>query len=136
MRSGFCFYREARTKLSRRPWRVDTFDALAEKWFSRGDCESTSGTGVPSSPFRRVIMFVDNAGTCMMPLSPLDTSPGATDLVFLQHSEAQPMLKFLAECNLGYTSATYLAVGCAGLAHSKVSSLLAAYGQGRTLCSA
>ena len=46
---------------------MDTFDALEEKWFSRGDCESTSGTGVPSSPFRRVIMFVDNAGISNIP---------------------------------------------------------------------
>lgn len=54
--------REARTKLSRRPWRVDTFDELALKWFSVSEAASLPDDGVPNSPFRRVIMFVDNAG--------------------------------------------------------------------------
>ena len=54
--------REARTKLSRRPWRVDTFDALAGKWFSLDAADDLPAQGVPRSPFRRVIMFVDNAG--------------------------------------------------------------------------
>ena len=58
--------REARTKLSRRPWRVDTFDVLAAKWFSLDSADSLAPDGVPRSPFRRVIMFVDNAG--MQPL--------------------------------------------------------------------
>ncbi|CAL8471142.1 g10684 [Coccomyxa elongata] len=56
-------YREARTKLSRRPWRVDTFDALAHKWLGASSPDSLSEpAAVPRSPFRRVIMFVDNAG--------------------------------------------------------------------------
>ena len=54
--------REARTKLSRRPWRVDTFDELTQKWFSCSNAEALPDDGVPHSPFRRVIMFVDNAG--------------------------------------------------------------------------
>ena len=37
-----------------RPWRVDTFDALATRW------ASALSSGLP--PFRRTIMFVDNAG--------------------------------------------------------------------------
>ena len=57
-----CAFREARTKLSRRPWRVDTFDELAQKWFSCSTAEALPDDGVPHSPFRRVIMFVDNAG--------------------------------------------------------------------------
>lgn len=57
-----CACREARTKLSRRPWRVDTFDELAQKWFSCSNAEALPDDGVPHSPFRRVIMFVDNAG--------------------------------------------------------------------------
>ncbi|EFN57701.1 hypothetical protein CHLNCDRAFT_34679 [Chlorella variabilis] len=45
-------YREARTKLSQRPWRVDDFDEFAEA--------SINSTVV--SPYQRVMMFVDNAG--------------------------------------------------------------------------
>jgi hypothetical protein len=57
------WHREARTKLSRRPWRVDTFDALAAKWFDVSSPDSLNeASAVPRSPFRRVIMFVDNAG--------------------------------------------------------------------------
>ena len=58
--------RQARTQLSRRPWRVDTFDALADCWFSRApeDMDLDVGAAVPHTPFRRVIMFVDNAGAC------------------------------------------------------------------------
>lgn len=57
------WHREARTKLSRRPWRVDTFDALAAKWFDASSPDSLNeASAVPRSPFRRVIMFVDNAG--------------------------------------------------------------------------
>ncbi|EIE24982.1 fumble-domain-containing protein [Coccomyxa subellipsoidea C-169] len=56
-------YREARTKLSRRPWRVDTFDALAANWFGASSSDTLGeSSAVPRSPFRRVIMFVDNAG--------------------------------------------------------------------------
>ena len=46
---------------------MDTFDALAAKWFSIDAAEDLPPDGVPRSPFRRVIMFVDNAG--MGPLS-------------------------------------------------------------------
>eukprot|EP00884_Botryococcus_braunii_P001633 jgi/Botrbrau1/11470/Bobra.27_4s0010.1 len=55
-------YREARVKHARRPWRLDNFEALSEKWFSRMDTEDIDTTAVPPTPFRRVIMFVDNAG--------------------------------------------------------------------------
>ena len=44
-------YRRARTKLSQRPWRVDDLDAFAEQVFGRA-----------RPAFRRVLMFVDNAG--------------------------------------------------------------------------
>ena len=58
--------RQARTQLSRRPWRVDTFDALADCWFSRAPegMDLDAAAAVPPTPFRRVIMFVDNAGEC------------------------------------------------------------------------
>ena len=39
---------------------MDTFDELAQKWFS--SAASRPDADVPQSPFRRVIMFVDNAG--------------------------------------------------------------------------
>ena len=39
---------------------MDTFDELAQKWFS--SAASGPDADVPQSPFRRVIMFVDNAG--------------------------------------------------------------------------
>ena len=39
---------------------MDTFDELAQKWFS--STASGPDADVPQSPFRRVIMFVDNAG--------------------------------------------------------------------------
>ncbi|PSC76368.1 Pantothenate kinase 2 isoform B [Micractinium conductrix] len=54
-------YREARTKLSQRPWRVDDFDAFAEYWFSKSNLNE-DGEGTVVSPYQRVIMFVDNAG--------------------------------------------------------------------------
>ena len=41
---------------------MDTFDALATEWFRLDAAESLPAQGVPRSPFRRVIMFVDNAG--------------------------------------------------------------------------
>lgn len=46
---------------------MDTFDELAQKWFS----SSASGpdADIPQSPFRRVIMFVDNAGQPSSPAS-------------------------------------------------------------------
>ncbi|KAL4425789.1 hypothetical protein ABPG75_009805 [Micractinium tetrahymenae] len=54
-------YREARTKLSQRPWRVDDFDAFSEVWFSKSEL-SKDGKGAVVSPYQRVVMFVDNAG--------------------------------------------------------------------------
>ncbi|KAI7844383.1 hypothetical protein COHA_002181 [Chlorella ohadii] len=54
-------YREARTRLSQRPWRVDDFDAFAEVWFSKSQLDS-DGQGKVVSPYQRAIMFVDNAG--------------------------------------------------------------------------
>lgn len=52
--------REARTKLSKRPWRVDDFDEFSKAWFAKGPN--------PQRPFRRVIMFVDNAGALLLSL--------------------------------------------------------------------
>ena len=46
---------------------MDTFDALAAKWFSLDSADSLPPNGVPRSPFRRVIMFVDNAGRALPP---------------------------------------------------------------------
>lgn len=54
-------YREARTKLSQRPWRVDDFDEFAEVWFSKTTL-NVAGEGTVVSPYQRVMMFVDNAG--------------------------------------------------------------------------
>jgi bifunctional damage-control phosphatase, subfamily II, fusion protein len=54
-------YREARTKLSRRPWRVDDFDELTEVWFSKSSLDE-DGCGEVRLPYKRVIAFVDNAG--------------------------------------------------------------------------
>ncbi len=54
--------RQARADLSKRPWRIDTFDELAAKWFSNVDLDDEDAPDVPPTPFRRVIMFVDNAG--------------------------------------------------------------------------
>ena len=61
-----CRCREARTKLSKRPWRVDQFDEFAGAWFSGPASPSKAAAAQQGtqllSPFRRVIMFVDNAG--------------------------------------------------------------------------
>lgn len=54
-------YREARTKLSRRPWRVDDLGEFAEVWLGRSELDA-EGRGKVRSPYRRAIMFVDNAG--------------------------------------------------------------------------
>ena len=51
--------REARTKLSKRPWRVDHFDEFSQAWF---EPTSASQAGQTDPSFRRVIIFVDNAG--------------------------------------------------------------------------
>lgn len=47
-------YRDARERLSQRPWRVDDFDKLAAHWMQ------SFNDGVP--PYHRVMIFVDNAG--------------------------------------------------------------------------
>jgi hypothetical protein len=76
---------------------VDTFDALARKWFSLDAPESLPATGVPRSPFRRVIMFVDNAGAplhaCVIRLE--------WGLLLNIRSEAANMLRAGADVVLG-----------------------------------
>lgn len=52
---------QARTTLSQRPWRVDHFDAFAEAWFAN-DPDAAHRPGPLKSAFRRVMLFVDNAG--------------------------------------------------------------------------
>ena len=47
-------YRDARERLSKRPWRVDDFDKLAAVWLRPLE------EGVP--PYRRTVIFADNAG--------------------------------------------------------------------------
>lgn len=47
-------YREARNMLSKRPWRRDQYDAFAAR--------VAQGAGTSRPPFRRVMIFVDNAG--------------------------------------------------------------------------
>lgn len=54
-------YREARTKLSRRPWRVDDLDDFAEVWLGQSELDE-EGRGRVKSPYKRAIAFVDNAG--------------------------------------------------------------------------
>lgn len=54
-------YKEARTKLSQRPWRVDSFDDFAEVWFSCSELDE-EGSGPVRSPYKRALVFVDNAG--------------------------------------------------------------------------
>ncbi len=52
---------QARTTLSQRPWKIDHFDAFAEAWF-RADPHAARQNGPLQSAYRRVILFVDNAG--------------------------------------------------------------------------
>ena len=54
-------YREARSKLSQRPWRVDDLDDFAEVWFCKSEIDD-EGNGRIKSPYKRAIIFVDNAG--------------------------------------------------------------------------
>ena len=71
--------REARTKLSKRPWRVDDFDEFSKAWFA--PTAGAQGEGVPKAmPFRRVMMFVDNAGRRPFP-SQIKTSVLSKDLL-------------------------------------------------------
>lgn len=51
-------YRKARNKLAQRPWRVDDLDAFCDRWFDVADGDASE----PGKPYKRVIMFVDNAG--------------------------------------------------------------------------
>lgn len=50
-------YRDARARLSTRPWRVDDFDEFGEVWLSKW-AEGMIWT----APYRRTMIFVDNAG--------------------------------------------------------------------------
>jgi len=50
-------YRDARARLSTRPWRVDDFDEFRNVWLSKWTKE---GNWV--APYRRAMIFVDNAG--------------------------------------------------------------------------
>ena len=54
-------YREARSKLSRRPWRVDDLDEFAEVWLGKSGLDE-EGQGRVRSPYKRALVFVDNAG--------------------------------------------------------------------------
>ena len=61
-------YRDARVRLSTRPWRVDDFDDFAESWLAKYDPDGTGWNGAATgrdgwkSPYRRTMIFVDNAG--------------------------------------------------------------------------
>lgn len=46
--------RDARQKLSRRPWRVDTLDQLSEAWINGAQHADEAGSVVPS-PYRRYL---------------------------------------------------------------------------------
>ena len=50
-------YRDARARLSTRPWRVDDFDEFQDVWLSKW----TEGEDWVA-PYRRAMIFVDNAG--------------------------------------------------------------------------
>ena len=57
---GLAWCRKARTKLARRPWKVDHYEAFAGAWLGKqqpsGDQKTFQGG------FRRALMFIDNAG--------------------------------------------------------------------------
>ncbi|KAK9799347.1 hypothetical protein WJX73_008823 [Symbiochloris irregularis] len=83
-------YRKARTTLAKRPWRVDDFEGLKAAWFAKGQ-QSQMGPGdVPRSPFKRVIMFVDNAGADvvlgMLPLA-RELLRGGAEVVLVANSQ-------------------------------------------------
>ena len=50
-------YRTARQRMGKRPWAIDHFDKLAAKLLGDG-----TSTTAQAPPYRRVMMFVDNAG--------------------------------------------------------------------------
>lgn len=54
-------YKDARERLSQRPWRVDNLNDFAEIWLSKSDLDP-QGKGILRIPYRRSIIFVDNAG--------------------------------------------------------------------------
>ena len=54
-------YKDARERLSQRPWRVDNLNDFAEMWLSKSDLDE-QGHGMLRIPYRRSIIFVDNAG--------------------------------------------------------------------------
>ncbi|KAI8111302.1 hypothetical protein M9434_004874 [Picochlorum sp. BPE23] len=54
-------YKHARERLSQRPWRVDDLTDFAEVWLSKSDLD-TNGKGQFKFPYRRCLIFVDNAG--------------------------------------------------------------------------
>ena len=54
-------YRDARERLSQRPWRVDNLNDFAEIWLSKSDLDE-QGRGELKIPYRRTMIFVDNAG--------------------------------------------------------------------------
>lgn len=53
---------QARTTLSQRPWRVDHFDPFADAWFANDPDAAQRPGPLQKSAFRRVMLFVDNAG--------------------------------------------------------------------------
>ena len=55
-------YRDAREKLSRRPWRVDDLDEFAESWLSKSDLARDHEPEAFKVPYKRALIFVDNAG--------------------------------------------------------------------------
>lgn len=56
-------YRDARGRLSTRPWRVDDFNEFAESWLAKYAPVEVGPTGDGwKSPYRRTMIFVDNAG--------------------------------------------------------------------------
>lgn len=75
---------------------MDTFDALAHKWLGASSPDSLAdATAVPRSPFRRVIMFVDNAGRHLLSVTcscddrcRLSSCP----LVLIQHTSPRASL--------------------------------------------
>jgi uncharacterized protein with ATP-grasp and redox domains len=50
-------FHQTREKLPKRPWRIDQYDAFAQRLFSR----ERSERGTP--PYKRAVFFIDNAGS-------------------------------------------------------------------------
>ena len=86
-------YREARSKLSLRPWRVDDLDDFAEVWFS------TESAG--RVPYKRAIVFVDNAGAdVVLGMLPLvrELLRGGCEVVLVANS--LPAINDITACEL------------------------------------